>query len=243
MPIAAALIGGAATIGGALIASHGASKAADAQTQAADQANALQKYMFDTTNANQQPWRDIGKAAIGQLTAFTQPGFDVSSWLKAQPGYQFGIDEGSNTIQRSAAAGGSLNSGGTLKALDRFGQNYASGQLNNAFNRLATLAGFGQVGNQQTAQAGQNYANQAGDNMLSAGRAQAQGAFNQSQIGSGLLGNLAGIGTNLLGQYNPYAGATALPSNFLSTAQQPITAAPVQANVPGLVTSASLPGF
>lgn len=243
MPIAAALIGAAGAIGGSLIASHGASKAADAQTQAADQANALQRYVYDTNRADQQPWRDIGKAAIGQLTQFTQPGFDVSSWLKSQPGYQFGIDQGSNTIQRSVAAQGSLNSGGTLKALDRFGQDYASGQLNTAFNRLATLAGFGQVANNQGLVGGQNYANQSGQNLLAGGQAQAQGAYNQSQIGSGLLGNLTGIATNYLGQgSNPFAGATPLGSNFLQSVPS-YTAAPVQTNVPGLVTPASLPGF
>lgn len=211
----AAIVGGsiaaAGAIGSSLIASNAAGKAADAQSQSAAEANALQKYMYDTTRTDQAPWRDIGGAAIDQLKVFTTPGADLSGWLKSQPGYQAGLDQGVNAITGSRAASGLLQSGGTLKALDKFGQDYASSNLTNIYNRLTNLAGMGQTANQSTSAAGQNYANQAGQNMLAAGNAQAAGYQNQAGIQTGLLGNLTGIGSNLFSQY----GRQAAPSyNF-----------------------------
>lgn len=231
-----AAIGAAGAIGGAVISSNAAGKAAKAQTQAAADANALQKYMYDTTRADQAPWRDIGGAAIGQLKAFTTPGTDLTGWLKSQPGYQEGLDQGVNAITGSAATSGLLNSGGTLKALNRFGQDYANQNLTNIYNRLTNLAGMGQTANQSTAAAGQNYANQAGQNMLAAGQARAQGYANQSGITTNALGTVAGLGSNLYGQYgggfgNFGIGNNLTPVNTLTSGVEPAT---IQTNVPGL---------
>lgn len=54
------------------------------------------------------------------------------------PGYQFQLDQGSKAITNNAASKGLLNSGGTLKALTKFGQGLADstyqGYLSNLFN-------------------------------------------------------------------------------------------------------------
>lgn len=66
--------------------------------------------------------------------------------LQATPGYMFGLNQGLNSAQTSAAAGGSLMSGATLKALSDYGSGYASqrwmdysnmqaDRFNQAFNR------------------------------------------------------------------------------------------------------------
>jgi hypothetical protein len=81
--------------------------------------------------------------------------------LQATPGYKFGLDQGLNSAQTSAAAGGSLMSGATLKALSDYGSGYASqrwmdysnmqaDRFNNAYSRSMdydnTLANrFGQA--------------------------------------------------------------------------------------------------
>jgi hypothetical protein len=240
--VPAAALTAAAVVGSSLIGAHSTSKAVDAQQQSAADANALQKYMYDQSRSDQAPWREIGGGAIDALKAFTTPGADLTPWLKAQPGYQAGLDTGRNTVERSAAAGGSLNSGGTVKALDRFGQDYAAGGLNNAFNRLATLAGFGQVANQQGMQAGQNYANQGGQNMLAGGNAAANGYLANGQTFGNAFSNIAGIGANYFANRNPYAGSTPLSGGYAQTVPT-YTPANVQTNVPDLVTSSSLPGF
>ena len=66
---------------------------------------------------------------------FTAPtGVDESN----DPGYQFRLAQGDQAIQRAAAAGGGAFSGGTLKALSRYGQDYASNEYSNVYNRALT---------------------------------------------------------------------------------------------------------
>jgi hypothetical protein len=71
MPAGAAI--GSAVIGGgsSLLSSGkaaGASKAAtEAQLQAAREANELQKYMYDTTRADQEPWRNAGVSGLDMI--------------------------------------------------------------------------------------------------------------------------------------------------------------------------------
>lgn len=61
--------------------------------------------------------------AVAAPTAQTQK--DAFAAFRDTPGYQFGLDEGAKTVQASAAARGGLNSGATLKALTKFGNDYA----------------------------------------------------------------------------------------------------------------------
>ena len=51
------------------------------------------------------------------------------------PGYQARLALGTDAIQRSAAAKGNLVTGGTAKALDTYGQDYASNEYGNVYNR------------------------------------------------------------------------------------------------------------
>lgn len=108
---------------------------------------------------------------------------------QADPGYQFRLDEGNKGIERSAAARGSQLSGATLKALARFGQDTASNEYQNSynrfnndqstqFNRLSGIAGTGQQQVNALGQAGQNYANQVGNNTINTA----------NQIGSNTIG-------------------------------------------------------
>lgn len=111
--------------------------------------------------------------------------------LESEPGYQFGLNQGVQAQDRSASARGSLYSGAQMKALTRFGNDYASTKYNDAFNRdqasknqlfnmLSGVSGTGQVANNQINSAGQNYANQAGANMIGAGNARAAGGMASS---------------------------------------------------------------
>jgi len=55
--------------------------------------------------------------------------------FQADPGYGFRLSEGLKALERSAAARGGLLSGGTGKALTRFGQDMASQEFQNAYGR------------------------------------------------------------------------------------------------------------
>jgi hypothetical protein len=54
------------------------------------------------------------------------------------PGYQFRLDEGNKAVQASAAAGRGLLSGAAMKAMQKYGQGFASNEFANAYNRDTT---------------------------------------------------------------------------------------------------------
>jgi hypothetical protein len=86
------------------------------------------------------------------------------------PGYEFRIGEGQRALERGAAARGGLLSGGYGRKAQRYGQDYASNEYNNVFNRISAIAGIGQSGSNQSG----NYAMNAGYGM---GTAAAQGGY------------------------------------------------------------------
>lgn len=55
--------------------------------------------------------------------------------LQNSPGYQARLDAGLKGVQTSAAAKGTLLTGGTLKGLNQFGQDFASNEYGNLFNQ------------------------------------------------------------------------------------------------------------
>lgn len=107
--------------------------------------------------------------------------------FKETPGYQFRLDEGRGALEASAATRGGITSGSALKALTRYGQDYASGEHNNYLNRLAGLAASGQNAAAGLASANQNYAAQAGNALSGIGNAQAAGAIG---VGNALMGGI-----------------------------------------------------
>ena len=143
-------------------------------------------------------------------------GPDYSAFFKS-PGYEFRLDEGTRAIDRSASARGQLMSGGTLRALQRYGQGLASSEFGNYANRLSTLAGIGQTSAFQSGQVGSAAAGQVGrsaasigETILAGGQAQAEGiigANNAWQQGiGGALGSIGGA----VQQYGMGSGVSSL---------------------------------
>jgi hypothetical protein len=126
--------------------------------------------------------------------------------LRNSPGYQFRMNEGIKQLERSAASRGTLLTGGTLKGLQRYAQDYASGEYNNRNNQLFGWAGLGM--NAAGAQAGQNsqYATTAGDLMTQQGNAQAAGTVG---------------GANAWNQYLQQAPGNIAQMYYLSQIMQP----------------------
>jgi hypothetical protein len=127
--------------------------------------------------------------------------------FQADPGYAFRLSEGQKALERSAAARGGLLSGGTGKALQRFGQEMGSQEYTNAFNRyqaerqarlgpLQSLTGMGQSTGQQISQAGQQMASNVGDAMGSAAAARASGYVGQANALTGGLGTYLNYSQN-----------------------------------------------
>lgn len=106
--------------------------------------------------------------------------------FQQDPGYAFRMSEGLKALDRQAAARGGLISGAALKAAQREGQNMASQEYTNAFNRyqtnrsnqlnpLETLMGRSQTAANQVGNAAGNYATNAGAAYMGGGAARASG--------------------------------------------------------------------
>lgn len=213
MGIETAIMGGAQILGG-IMGGDAAGKAADAQAAAANRAADLQKQMFNQQQANMQPYMNGGYAANNQLLQLLGIGGDKNAAnygsqggtfnmqnFAADPGYQFRLDQGLKSLDRTAAARGGLISGGALKAAQGYGQDMASQEYQNAFNRYQTsrsnilnpLMGVAEQGlgaTQNVGQAAQNYAGQAGNDYMGAGNAQASGYIGQANAWKNALGGI-----------------------------------------------------
>lgn len=88
-----------------------------------------------TTNINQGG--PSGLEYIPPVPKFDAPGFQApnASDVLKDPGYQFRLGQGQQSLEQSAAARGLLNTGGTLKDLIGYGQNFASQEYGNVYDR------------------------------------------------------------------------------------------------------------
>lgn len=131
--------------------------------------------------------------APGQQPAQSQS--QLYDLWRGTPGYQFGLDEGNKSIEASAAARGGLNSGATLKALQKHGTDYADQQgFTPYMNRLASVAGMGQTASSAMGAAGQNYGGAMAGNLVNAGNARAQSTYAAGQARQDGYANLAYFG-------------------------------------------------
>lgn len=157
-----------AILGSAVLGAYGANRAAKTQAKSAEQATDVQREIFNRQTELQEPWRQAGVNALARM----QSG-DVMS--TRDPSYQFRLSEGLKALDRQAAARGGLISGGALKAAQRYGQDMASQEYGNAYNRLAALAGVGQTATNALGAAGSQYGSNVGNLMTQAGAARASG--------------------------------------------------------------------
>ena len=150
-PISAG-ISAAASIGSALLGRSAARSAASAQERAAQQAGDTQRAMFERQVELQEPFRQAGLTAQNRMMTLlglggdpNAPGYGTAARdftmadYTADPGYGFRMSEGMKALERSAAARGGLLSGATLRGVQRFGQDLASQEYQNAFNRFYTM--------------------------------------------------------------------------------------------------------
>lgn len=214
---AGAWLAAGATAGGAYLNGRSAKKASKAQAQAANnasaqtlqserEARAYQERMDTQARADREPWRAAGANALTQMTQRMQPGGDLMRDFgmpdfQKDPGYDFRMAEGQKGLNNSMASRGMALSGAALKAAVSYNQNFASNEYGNAFarykgnqdgqyNKLASLAGVGQIAaNQNGSGAAQlggnvgqgmmNAGQTVGNNMMGAGNARASGYIAQ----------------------------------------------------------------
>lgn len=225
MPWGAA-IAAAGVVGGALISSSAAGNAADSQAQGTASGIAENARQFDVTQANQAPYLAAGKTALGTLASENDTPLDQNK-IQMDPGYQFGLTQGQQAIDRKTAAGGGRISGAALKEAAQYGTDYATTGYSAAYsrqnqartdrlNRLAALAGVGQTATQNVAVHGASTAGANSALMVAAGNNAGAAQLAQGNIwgnagnqlaalygrgsNSGFTPNVNGVGAN------PYAG-------------------------------------
>jgi len=153
------------------------------------------------------------------LTPFQAP---TGASESNDPGYQFRLNQGMDALQNSAAARGDLLSGNFAQGAEQLGQDYASNEYGNVynralqqyqlaqnnstniFNRLADISGLGQTSLQQIAntgtaaggQVGSTLSNTAalmGQDAQNAGAATASGYVGSANAYGGALGNMGNL--------------------------------------------------
>jgi hypothetical protein len=130
----------------------------------------------------------------------------TAAQAEATPGYQFGLQQGENAQQSSAAAQGSLLTGGTQTALNQYAQNYADTNYNNTYNQaLGTYqTNYNTWANQQANEYNRLSA-QAGMGQTTAGQLNSEGLTSTGQMAN----TLGQTGSNIAQQNTNAAAATA----------------------------------
>jgi hypothetical protein len=195
-----------------------------------------------------QPYAKAGGDALSMYRAGLgldggQGSADFTAAYRNLPGYQSALQTGQDSAIAGLNASGRLNSGGALKALTQYGQNFEDQRSGDYLSRLFGLSGMGQQATgQQVATAGQGLQGQLGarttayggdmaaagtigQGMVAGANAEQQGIGNllgaATYLGGAALGG-GGVGstlTNLFGgnrgsSYSPTNSYQAAPGNF-----------------------------
>lgn len=190
------------------LSGEAAQDAAEASARGAEAAAAVQRYMYDQTRQDQMPYMLSGREGLYSLyelmgTPYQRvnedgtmervtPGGSPTEALQKTPGYQFRLEEGLRALDRSAAARGGFG-GRNLRDMMRYGQDYASSEYGNEFNRRAAMAGIGSTANAQVGAAGTQAAGQIGNSLQNAGDARASGYMGAANAATNTLGTGLGM--------------------------------------------------
>jgi hypothetical protein len=196
----------AGSIASGLIGASASKKAAETQAAATREAIAQQRAMFDIQNAQQAPYREAGYSALSDIAGmkpyltrqFGQADFEAG----IDPSYNFRLQQGNIATTNLANQAGGLVGGNALQGLTNYGQNLASTEFGNAFNRfqsqrtgiyntLAGIAGIGQTAQGQVSNLAQNTAGNIGQATIGIGNAYAGG---QVGAANALSGGIQGAG-------------------------------------------------
>lgn len=210
--IAAAAIGGGASLLGAGVSAYGATSAANAQVQAQEQAIAAQQQMFNVTQQNLQPfiqggasaipslqnWNSTTSGPLATLLGLTTPGANQNALLEQTPGFQFLSQYGTMATENAQAAQGAGGPGGNMAAaISNYNQGLAGTQYTNLVNSLLGVYNAGASGLQNQVNGGANAAAGLGNAAVTTGQ---------------------GIGSSLTGIGNAQAGAATSIGNSVGSA-------------------------
>lgn len=166
-------------------------RALDAAKEATARADAAADTAWGRQQQEMEPWRAAGAKAL--------TGLQDGSFFQKDPGYQFRLDEGNKGINAAMAARGMGNSGAALKSLSRYGQDYASNEYQNAYNRQNNLVNYGNQASMALGNFAGGHAANISNNSLGYGNAVAGAELGQANRNAQLLGGLMSAGGQAAG--------------------------------------------
>lgn len=192
------------TVAGAVLSKRKADKQEQAIRKQADRDIAMRERMYQEDIARQEPFRQAGLTSVNRLMELYGPGGAYTKTptmqdLLQDPGYAFRLSEGEKALARMQAARGQYLGGGAIRAGTRFGQEMASQEFGNMYERLMNqraaetnaLLNLGRYGPEAAAQLG------IGGRALASGAAAAYGDIGAAQAGR--AGQVGDIYQNVLG--------------------------------------------
>lgn len=208
MSIVSDLVGGIMGAGAAdqaaAVESQAATKAGALEENKAQNALDFQNRVYDSTTAGMQPYQAVGSTSANALASRIATPFQAPTLTEAQnsPGFQFRLNTGVDSLDKSAAARGDLFSGSQGVALENYGQGLAESNYEQDFNRAMSTYMTNYSTALQGAQLGLSATSDLG------------------HIGQAAAGNVAGVnlrtGEDQAQQINNAAAARA--SGYLGTA-------------------------
>ncbi|MGZ3770059.1 MAG: tail fiber domain-containing protein [Bdellovibrio sp.] len=225
------------TLGTNIFGSNSNDRAVGIQNQSTQQANQALTNSYNDQRGYLDPYNQAGMRALsGMGNPDFQRSFSMADYQK-DPGYQFRLDEGNKAINAAAAARGMGNSGATMKALTQYGQDYASGEYqkaydrfnndkNTQFNRFSTLAGIGQNASNNLAGAAGTYGSNISNNITGLGNAQASAQIGKGNQQTGFIGQLyqnLGTGVGMAGGKGGGGAGALFSDERLKTNIEPVS--------------------
>lgn len=146
--------------------------------------------------------------------AFSFTGKDLAS----DPGYKFGLDQGTQGIERGQASRGNFLSGGAMKELARFNEDYAGTKFDNAFNRNLSTYGTNLNRRQNEWNTNLGAYNQNRNTIYNFLTGQStMGQNSAAQVGTNNQQTANSVANNIMGAGNAQAAGQVASSNALAS--------------------------
>ena len=188
---------------------EGARLSADATVASTEKNIDFSKWLWGEQKDLLQPFADAGVGALGGYKDLLEKPLDPFE----DPGYQFGMNEGTRARENSASSRGMQLSGTQQKAMQRFGNDYGSTKWGETFSRRQTgldnlyrMIAMGSNASAGQATAGTNMGNQVSRSINTAGQSMSDMYTNmgntnaaQSLSGFNTLMDVGNLGATLYG--------------------------------------------
>jgi hypothetical protein len=159
-----------------------------------------------------RPYRNGEEFDSGPAFSFTGEN------LASDPGYQFGLNQGTQGIERGQAARGNFLSGAAMRELTRFNEDYAGTKFNDAYNRNLSTYNTNLTRRQNEWNTNLNAYNQNRNTIYNFLTGQSQmGQNSAAQVGASGVQTANNVGNNIMGAGNAQAAGAVASGNALAS--------------------------